>query len=97
MKNENVHLVRLDCSSDAVRLKVRAAEIRNSDEWLRTAVWTGEPMTVTLNGTYVLEALKALKGEKTLFSFSGPMKSILMTNPEDDTALMVVVPVRSYD
>lgn len=97
MRSENVHLIRLDCSEDAVRLKVRAAEIGNSDEWLKDARWQGDPMTVTLNGTYVLDALKALKGERTEFAFSGPMKAIRMKDPENDTALMVVVPVRSYD
>ena len=97
MKNANVHLIRLDCSEERVRIKVRAAEIGNSDEKLKNASWSGEPMNVTLNGTYILEALRALKGEKTEFAFSGHLKPIRMTNPDDSNTLMVVVPVRSFD
>ncbi len=97
MKNDNVHLIKLDCSEQAVRIKVRAAEIGNSDERLKNASWTGEPMSVTLNGSYVLDALKALKGEQTEFAFSGQLKPIRIMDTEDASTLMVVVPVRSFD
>ena len=97
MKNDNVHLIKLDCSEQAVRIKVRAAEIGNSDERLKNASWTGEPMSVTLNGSYVLDALKALKGEQTEFAFSWQLKPIRIMDTEDASTLMVVVPVRSFD
>lgn len=97
MKNANVHLIKLDCSEEGVRIKVRAAEIGNSDEKLKDAKWEGEPMNVTLNGSYVLDALKALKGERTEFSFSGQLKPIRLMDVNNSSTLMVVVPVRSFD
>ena len=96
MRNENVHLVQFDCSDKGVRLKVRANEIGNSDELLMDAKWTGDPLTVTLNGSYVLDALKALRGERTTFKFSGTLKPILMSDGKDENTIMVVVPVRTH-
>lgn len=96
MRSENVHLIQLDCSDKGVRLKVKASEIGNSDELLRDAHWEGDPLIVTLNGSYVQDALKALRGERTLFQFSGLLKPILLTNPADESIIMVVVPVRTY-
>lgn len=95
--NEKVHLIHLQCAPDNVRLKVNASEIGNSDEKLKSTKWTGEPLTVTLNGSYVADALKALNAETVVFSFTGAMMPILITNPDDDSTKMVVVPVRSYE
>ena len=42
-------------------------------------------------------AIKALGCEKVLIEFSGFMKPIKVSNPEDASVLMILVPIRSYD
>lgn len=59
--------------------------------------YEGEDISLTCNGTYMLDAIKALGCEKVLIEFSGFMKPIKVSNPEDASVLMILVPIRSYD
>lgn len=97
IRNDRMHLVKLECSIDEMRMKTSSDEIGNSDEVLTSAKYQGPELTVSCNGSYMLDAIKALGGEKVHFDFSGVMKPIKITNPDDDSTLMVIVPVRSYD
>ena len=97
IRNERLHLIKLECSSNETRIKTNSNEIGNSDEILTGCVYTGDDIRLTCNGTFMLEAIRALGSEKVQLDFSGLMKPIRISNPEDDTTLMVVVPIRSYD
>lgn len=63
----------------------------------QTPEYEGEDISLTCNGTYMLDAIKALGCEKVLIEFSGFMKPIKVSNPEDASVLMILVPIRSYD
>ena len=54
-------------------------------------------MVQTSKDGYMLDAIKALGCEKVLIEFSGFMKPIKVSNPEDASVLMILVPIRSYD
>ena len=97
IRKDKVHLVRLECSTKEIRLKTRSSEIGDSDEVLSSALYTGEELAVTCNGKFMTDAIKALGGERVEIDFTGVLKPFRLTNPADDSALMVVVPVRSVD
>ncbi|MDD7280559.1 DNA polymerase III subunit beta [Floccifex sp.] len=97
IRNEKIHLIKLECSESETHIKTSSTEIGNSDEILSTCEYTGEPIRLSCNGTYMLEAIRALSGDKVKLEFAGLMKPIKISNPDDDSALMIVVPVRSYD
>lgn len=97
IRNEKIHLIKLECSSEITRIKTSSSEIGNSDEILTNCVYNGEDIRLSCNGTFMLDAIKALGSEKVQLNFSGLMKPIKIFNPDDDSVLMVIVPIRSYD
>lgn len=97
IRKDKVHLIRLECAAKEVHLKTRSSEIGDSNEILMSAIYNGEDLTITCNGTYMLDAIKALNGERVEIDFTGVLKPFRLTNPEDQSVLMIVVPVRSFD
>lgn len=97
IRNDKVHLVKLVCSEDIVRIKTYSSEIGNSDEVLTDCVYKGEELNLTCNGSFILDAIRALGGDKVDLEFSGPKHPIRILNPDDESTVMVIVPVRSID
>lgn len=97
IRNEKIHLVKLECTTNVCRVKTNSVEIGNSDEILTDCTYTGENLTLSCNGTFMLDALRALNAQKVKLEFSGYLKPVKISNPEDSSILMVVVPIRSYD
>lgn len=97
IRNEKIHLIKLECSTEITRIKTNSTEIGNSDEILTNCTYTGEDIRLSCNGTFMLDAIKALGSEKVQLEFSGLMKPIKIFNPEDDSVIMIIVPIRSYD
>lgn len=96
-KKDHANIIKLECSSEICRIKTSSSEIGESDEILTNCEYQGEPLALSCNGTYMLDAIKALASQNVRFEFSGLMKPIRITNPDDDSTLMINLPVRSYD
>lgn len=97
LTSEKQHLVKMECSSEQIRVKSQSDEIGASDEVLNSFTFEGNNLRVTLNGKYLLDAIKVLNAETVLIEFTGTQSPLKITNPADDTTVMVIVPVRSYD
>lgn len=97
IRNEKIHLIKLECTESETHIKTSSSEIGNSDEVLSTCRYSGENIRLSCNGTYMLEAIRALNCSCVKLEFAGLMKPIKISNPEDHSVLMIVVPVRSYD
>lgn len=97
IRNDKIHLIKLECTPEITRIKTNSSEIGNSDEILTDCIYTGEDITLSCNGTFMLDAIKALSSEKVRLDFSGLMKPIKIYNPEDESVIMIIVPIRSYD
>lgn len=97
IRNDKVHLVRMECSSLETHIKTNSSEIGNSDEVLTDCLYEGEDLRLSCNGTFLLEAIRALGAKRVKMEFSGLMKPIRITNTEDASTTMIIVPIRSYD
>jgi DNA polymerase-3 subunit beta len=96
IKNDNMTINRLQCSSEEVILTNKSQEIGESHENL-SAVFTGEPLDISFSGTYVMDAAKALRGSEIIIKFTGEMKPFILSCDEDPTILQLVLPVRTYN
>ena len=96
IRNENMMINRLQLSAEEVIITNKSQEIGESHESL-AAVFEGEPLDISFSGSYVMDAAKALKGETIKISFTGDMKPFILTNPQDDSVLQLVLPVRTYN
>ena len=97
IRNDKIHLIKLECSESQTHIKTNSNEIGNSDEVLTTCQYNGENIQLSCNGTYMLEAIRAINSKNVKLVFAGLMKPIKISDPDDDSVLMIVVPVRSYD
>ena len=97
IRNEKIHLIKLECTQNQTHVKTNSTEIGNSDEILTSCIYEGENIRLSCNGTYMLEAIRALSSKQVKLDFSGLMKPIKITDPSDSSVLMIVVPIRSYD
>lgn len=55
---------------------------------------TGEG-SITLNSRYLLDALQALTGEKVSFCFNGKLEPILLSSPDTDDYVHIIMPLKS--
>jgi DNA polymerase-3 subunit beta len=97
IRQEKVHIIKMNLNESEVRLKTSSNDIGKTNEKLSSAQYEGGDMVFTFNGTYLLDAIRALKGEKIKFEFVGSMAPVKISSLEDESAVMVVVPVRSFD
>lgn len=97
IKNDNMAIDKLSLSKDSAVLSNKSREIGESREELATAKFTGDDLTISFLGQYVLDALKALSGESVKISFVGDMKPFILSSLEDDSITELVLPVRTYN
>lgn len=97
IKNEKLHLVKLVCTETETRIKTSSSEIGNSDEKLESGVYSGSDLSLAFNGDYLSDAVKGLNSDKARIEFVGEAKPAKIVSPEDDSIVMVIVPVRSYE
>lgn len=56
----------------------------------------GEETHISFNAKYMADAIKAHDSSDIHVRFTGAMRPITITSPEDDSILQLIVPVRSY-
>lgn len=84
-------------SMDANKVEASASG-ENSDSGihrLKTFVYNGERLDIAFNGSFVTDAIKALGSEDVTMSFIGEMKPFVIRNPEDDTLVELITPMRT--
>ena len=96
IKNDNVSVNRLQCSENEVVLTNKSQEIGESYEQL-AASYTGEPLDISFTAMYVMEAAKAIPDMQIKISFVEEMKQFILTSPENDNILQLVMPVKTFN
>lgn len=96
IKNDGVNIIKLDLNSEESILSSKSQDIGSAIETLRTAQFTGDNLSISFNGRYVFEAIKAINSSTIVFKFSGEMKPFIIQGVEDDKVLQLVLPVRTY-
>lgn len=96
IKNENMAINRLQCSAEEIVITNRSQEIGESHEIL-FGEYLGEPLDISFSADYVISAAKYIGGKNLKICFSGQMKPFVILNPEDDSVLQLVLPVRTYN
>lgn len=94
-RNNNINLQIIGKSK--VRISSKSSEIGQIEELQTIKNITGdEELNVTLDGNYVMAALKVIKEDDVSISFNGPMKPILIHPFGNESQLHLISPVRSY-
>ena len=93
IKNENIITNKLDCSKEEIILSNRNQEIGEFEEEL-VGNFEGEDLEIVFVAYYMLDALKALPGDKVKIKFTEKMRAFLVTDPSDESITELVLPTR---
>lgn len=94
LDRENV--VELSMSDGEVTVSARASQVGSANEHISVFNYDGEDLKVSFNSEFVVSAIRALDSEDVLFLFVGEMKPFVIKNPNDESVVQVVTPVRTY-
>ena len=97
LKNEGYWTVKLEASQDKIELSSRSQEIGSSQEVLQPVEYKGGALKISFSGKYMIDALKSLKSNIVDVKFVGDMQAFILTDPNDDSIVQLVLPVRTFD
>ena len=89
------NLVKFEFQEGNLILSAETNSLGSAEEKLPT-IYEGEPLVISFNGNYILDALKVIDQEEILFQLQDSKSSIIIKgNDEDDTSLYICMPVRT--
>lgn len=93
LSNEKYRGIRMVLGTDSLRLISSNSEQEEAEEELEIS-YSGEPLDIGFNVTYMIDVLTNVATEKVIFSFADANSSCLVTLPDDDNYKYVVMPMR---
>ena len=91
---ENV--VDLFLDEDNVEISAKSTQVGSASEKIETFKFEGNNLQISFNSEFVSSAIRALGSEDVTFLFVGEMKPFVIKNPNDESILQIVTPVRTY-
>lgn len=94
-KNNNVQLEIIE--GKKIRISSNSSIIGGIEETQNIKVISGETnLTISLDGSYLINALKVIKEEEIRLSFGGSMRPVLIEPINNPSYIYLISPVRSY-
>ncbi len=91
---ENV--VDLYLNEDTVEISAKSSQVGSASERIETFKFEGSNLQISFNSEFVSSAIRALGSEDVTFLFVGEMKPFVIKNPNDESIIQIVTPVRTY-
>ena len=91
---ENV--VDLSLDEDNVEISAKSTQVGSASEKIETYKFEGSNLQISFNSEFVSSAIRALGSEDVTFLFVGEMKPFVIKNPNDESIIQIVTPVRTY-
>lgn len=89
-------VVKLSMSEDHVEVSVKSDRHGSGNESIKTFQYEGEPLSVSFNSLFVIDAIKALKSEDVTICFQAEMRPFVVKNPSDESVVELITPMRTY-
>lgn len=93
MRGDKYNLIVLDVKASGIVLQAQS-NMGNVNEIVEHSEVEGKELKIALNGKYLLEALKALDGEKAVLSFNTPMSPYTVVGLEEKSSEYLMMPVK---
>lgn len=97
IKSDGVSIVKLSSNENEIEISSKSQEVGSSYEKITPTDYKGGHLEISFSGKYMFEAIRALNAPQVFIQFSGAMKPFILVNPEDDSILQLVLPVRTYN
>ena len=93
LSNEKFRGVRLTLDADTLRIQTQNPEQEEADEEVEIE-YSGSPLEIGFNVSYLLDALDAIEGEEFIFKLRSPDASGLIHDAAQASGKFVVMPMR---
>lgn len=93
IRGDKNNLILMDIKAGGVYLSANS-EFGNVSETVKGQL-EGEELKIAMNAKYLLDALKALDGERVVISFNSPIAPFTLENQEGGESAYLVLPVRT--
>ncbi|MEB3284788.1 MAG: DNA polymerase III subunit beta [Candidatus Sericytochromatia bacterium] len=90
--DREAHTIKLEFNAGELKLLAAASEMGESDEVLPIS-YAGEPLVISFNANYVIDALKHMDAETVRLSMNAPLLPVLLRPLEADTQICLLMPV----
>lgn len=97
LKSDGYWTVKLEANNEEITLSSKSQEIGSSQEIVTPLDYIGGHLKISFSGKYIIEALKSLRCEVANILFVGEMSGFVVKNPEDDSIVQLILPVRTFD
>lgn len=88
-------VVKLAMSSEGVEVTSSSDQFGSGAETISNVQYQGERLEVAFNALFVTQAVKALCSDDVELKFIGEMKPFVVVNPNDDTTVELITPMRT--
>ena len=89
------YVVKLSMSEDHVDVSVKSDRHGSGDEPIKMFTYEGDRLEVSFNSLFVIDAIKALRGDDVTINFQADDKPFVIKNPKDDSAVELITPMRA--
>jgi len=93
LTNEKFRGVRVILEDNVLKVAAQNAEMEEAQEEIEVE-YTGTPLDIGFNVTYLLDVLNNLTGDKVCWSFNDANSSALITMPDNERFKYVIMPMR---
>ncbi len=93
-KDKNV--IKMEIKNKEVIISSTSQEIGKIEERISLEENNEKSLEISYSSRYMMEALRTVKGEKTLLLLSGEIKPIIIKSPEDDNLVQLIVPIKTF-
>lgn len=95
-KSGKNNVVKLVVEHNQLHITANSPEIGSVSETVQLHEFTGEPLKISFNAKYMIEALRAIDSEQIRIAFSGAMAPFIIQPTDHDWILYLILPVRTY-
>ena len=88
-------VVKLSMSSDGIEVASSSDQFGSGVETINSISYQGERLEVAFNALFVTQAVKALCSDDVEMKFIGEMKPFVVVNPNDDSVVELITPMRT--
>ncbi len=87
--------VTLTVDGAAQEVSIRSIASQVGENTAQAAAQIEGDATITMNSRYILDALQAYEGDTIKLNINGKLDPCVLTNPEDDSYIHLIMPVKS--
>lgn len=95
-KDGKNNVVKLIIDEEKLEITANSPEVGKVSEIVPLSEFTGEPLKISFNAKYMIDALRALDSERIRVEFTGAMAPFIIQSTDDDQILYLILPVRTY-